>query len=79
MRRLCSRGGVKAVLRKSSVSAGPRGGKKENFSIYKQNSDEKIGVFRAAQRAKKIDFMAKMQYNIIMYQNGYVCIFLNIL
>lgn len=69
----------KAVLRKSSVSAGPRGGKKENFSIYKQNSDEKIGVFRAAQRAKKIDFMAKMQYNIIMYQNGYVCIFLNIL
>ena len=51
----------------------------ENFSIYKQNSDEKIGVFRAAQRAKKIDFMAKMQYNIIMYQNGYVCIFLNIL
>ena len=58
---------------------GAPGGKKENFSIYKQNSDEKIGVFRAAQRAKKIDFMAKMQYNIIMYQNGYVCIFLNIL
>ena len=71
--------GGKPPFEKVPYRRGPGGEKKENFSIYKQNSDEKIGVFRVAQRAKKIDFMAKMQYNIIMYQNGYVCIFLNIL